>query len=189
MSICVREEQREKVFEVYGSIPRGRGCVVFDVDGVLVDSSERLRRSLEEVGAGDVSELNGERRRRFWEIFLSEKYIELDKPNPPAVELAKKRKSEGYGLVILTGRPLKLLRKTLEQLNSYGVPYDAVIFRSDGFYGKDHEYKKRALEELGLTVVELHDDSESVCSYCAPHAKNVYIWRNLKPEPYVISER
>ncbi|MEM4584198.1 MAG: HAD family acid phosphatase [Ignisphaera sp.] len=184
MSVCAREEQREKVFEVYGSIPRDRECVVFDVDGVLIDNSERLRRSLEEVGARDISELNGERRRRFWEIFLSEKYIILDKPNQLAIELAKKRKSEGYAVVVLTGRPMRLMKKTLEQLDSYGVPYDAVIFRTENNYTKDHEYKRKVIEELGLNVIELHDDSEQVCSACVSSAKNIYIWRNLRPEPY-----
>ncbi|MEM1842249.1 MAG: HAD family acid phosphatase [Ignisphaera sp.] len=176
----------KKVFEVYGSIPRDRECVVFDIDGVLIDNSERLRKSLEEVGARDVSELSGEKKWRFWEIFLSDKYIDLDKPNPQAIELVKKKKSEGYRIVILTGRPAKMMKKTIEQLDRYGIPYDVVIFRSNDFHGKDYEYKKKVLEELNLNVIELHDDSAHVCLECLPYAKNVYIWKNLEPEPYVI---
>uniref|UniRef100_A0A7C4H4Q3 HAD family hydrolase n=1 Tax=Ignisphaera aggregans TaxID=334771 RepID=A0A7C4H4Q3_9CREN len=176
------QEDKHNIFNVYGSIPWREKCIVFDIDGVLIDNSERVKRTLEEIGARDVSELDEEKKKKFWDIFLSDKYIDLDKPNPQAIELAKKRKSEGYRIVILTGRPMKMMKKTIEQLNKYGVPYDAIIFRSDGYYAKDYEYKKKVLEEMRLTVIELHDDSEPVCSHCAPYAKNIYLWRNQKPE-------
>ncbi|MEM4595492.1 MAG: HAD family acid phosphatase [Thermofilaceae archaeon] len=176
--------ERKRVYVVYGDVPRGAPCVVFDIDGVLVDCSERLKRSLEEVGASDTSELLGEKRRRFWEVFLSEKYMDADAANPEAVELAWKRRLSGYRVVLVTGRPERLSAATFEQLRRFNVVFDAVVFRANDYRGKDHEYKRTVLEELGLRVVELHDDSEQVCAACAHLAGSVYLWRNLRPVPW-----
>lgn len=167
------------MYVVVGTVPR-EPVVVLDVDGVLVDCSGRLGRSLEEVGATSVSELKGEQRKRFWEIFLSEKYIHLDKPNPVGVELAR-RLGAVHPVVVISGRPARLAEATIRQLKEFGVPFAAVVFRADGYYGKDHEYKERAVQALGLRVVEAHDDSEEVCKVYLKYTSRVYIWRNMRP--------
>lgn len=168
-----------------GRIPPGR-CVLFDVDGVLVDSSARLSASLAEVGARSIDELRDpSTRSRFWEVFLSEKYIHLDRPNPTAVELLRRRREEGYGIVVVTGRPYRLSSATLRQLDELGVPYDAVVFRFDDYFGKDREYKLRVLEELGIDAAEAHDDSPEVCRAYSARVERVYCWRGLRPEEEV----
>ncbi len=61
---------------------RTRRIAVFDLDGVVVDSEARLRAALEAVGAEGLGGLRGAARRRFWEVFLSEGLLGLDRPNP-----------------------------------------------------------------------------------------------------------
>jgi Predicted phosphatases len=125
--------EKQKIYVVYGgSIPK-RTVVVFDIDGVLVDCSERLEKSLEEVGATkDDLEHSPEARRRFWRVFLSEKYMHLDRPVDAAVELLRERR-KSYGVVIVTGRPKTLLKPTIKQLEDFGIPFDAVVFRAQGY--------------------------------------------------------
>lgn len=142
----------------------GKPVVVFDLDGVLFDVSERLRAVLRELGADKIPD-KGELRHRFWELFLSEKYMRLDKPNAHFVELAKEYKARGYGVVIVTGRIYESQgSRTLEQLQTSGVPFDLIVFRSKGEYAKDHQFKVQLIKELRLNVVKAYDDSPDVCS-------------------------
>lgn len=141
-----------------------------------MDSSARLSATLSEIGARSFGELSGERRWRFWEVFLSTKYIHLDRPNPVAIELAKERKREGYGIVIVTGRPARLRDVTLVQLTSFGVPFDLLVMREDNFFAKDHEYKRIVVEGLRLRIAEAHDDSPDVCEAYKRYARRVYLW-------------
>jgi len=139
-------------------------AVVFDIDGVLVDSSRRFNKALEEVGAKDPKELTGEKRKRFWEVFLSEKYLHLDNPNEEYVERLREYRAQGYKIIILTGRPERLRRATEEQLRRFGVEYDEIVFRPEGDYSKDHEFKARELAKLmqRYTIEAVYDDSEAV---------------------------
>jgi len=139
-------------------------AVVFDIDGVLVDSSERFRKAMEEVGVKDPKELAGEARRRFWEVFLSEKYLHLDTPNEEYIEKLREYRSQGYRIVILTGRPERMRKATEEQLKRLGIEYDEAVFRQEGDYSKDHEFKSKALEALKerYRVEAIYDDSEAV---------------------------
>lgn len=172
------------MFRVYGYLPTGK-CVLSDIDEVLVDVSERLRKSLEEVKASSIDELKGEKRKRLWEVFLSEKYIHLDKPNPIAINWIKKRDSERYGIAILTGRPFKLLKATLNQLKTFNIPFDAIIFRANNYQAKDSKYKITVVKVLNLDIIEAHDDSYEVCNAYINRIENVYIWINLKPLKYL----
>jgi len=139
-------------------------AVVFDIDGVLVDSSERFKKAMEEMGVKDPRELAGEKRRRFWEVFLSEKYLHLDTPNEEYIEKLKEYKAQGYRVVILTGRPERLRGATEEQLRAFGIEYDEIVFRPEGDYSKDHEFKARELAKLmqRYAIEAVYDDSEAV---------------------------
>jgi len=73
-------------------------AVVFDIDGVLVDSSERFRKAME------------------------------------------------------------------EQLRAFGIEYDEIVFRPEGDYSKNHEFKARELAKLmqRYAIEAVYDDSEAV---------------------------
>ena len=131
---------------------------VFDLDGVLVDVSERLARCLRES--------NGRRDAVFWNCFLSSKYMYLDKPNRSLIDYVRRLKELGYRIVIVTGRRRDTqYEATIAQLEAFGIPFDEIYMREPGDYRKDHEFKMDIVKKLlskGYRVVEVWDDSERV---------------------------
>jgi len=145
-------------------------AVVFDLDGVLVDSSERYRLC-ESEAAGD--------RRRFWDCFLSEKYMDLDRPRPEYVEALKRYAAQGYRIIIVTGRVRETQEaKTLRQLRDWGVEFHEIYFRSRGDYRKDFEFKSEIVKKLSqrYRIEAVFEDSKPV----------VEALRRLLPESSVI---
>jgi len=131
-------------------------AVIFDLDGVLVDSSERFKRCESESG-GD--------RRRFWDCFLSEKYMDLDRPRPEYVELAKRYAAQGFAVIIVTGRVEEKQRsKTIQQLTQWGVTFSEIYFRQKNDYRKDHELKTEIIRRLSsrYRIVAVYEDSQAV---------------------------
>ena len=160
---------------------------MFDIDGVICDVSERYARSLEEAGGRSLRELHSKKRRKFWRVFLSEKYMHLDKPNPRGIELVRLRKRQGYFIVLLSGRRYDTQYKfTLRQLRQWGVPFDRIFLRPSGLLVKDYVFKGRVLRRLilsGYEVVEFHDDSLEIIEYVRVNFPNmrVILWENLQP--------
>ena len=143
-------------------------AAIFDLDGVLFDVSERLRRCLEEVGAESIESMSREQRRRFWRLFLSTKYMHLDRPNRELIDYVKDLKRKGHRIIIVTGRREDTQREfTLRQLEEAGIEYDEIYFRPPGCFRKDHEFKAEVVEKLrarGYEIIEVWDDSERVAA-------------------------
>jgi len=147
-----------------GRLRRSR-VTVFDIDGVLIDCSERLRRCEEEAGGS---------KRLFWSCFLSPRYMHLDKPIDFGFEVLKDRIAKGLNIVIITGRTDNMAFETVEQLKSLGVEGVPIVFRKTGNYAKDYIFKPSVVKSLGLEVLEVHDDSFEVLKSFAelhPNAK------------------
>jgi len=177
----------ESPYIVVGDIGKlkGREVVVFDLDGVLVDSSHRYSLSLAEVdpSASSHIDLPKDRRNQFWRIFLSEKYMHLDKPVQTAIELLNKRR-ERFPVVIITGRTNNMLNATLDQLKRFGIEFDALIMRRLGVYLKDYEFKEHVIKELNLSIAELHDDSTDIIDALHKYAsRGSFYW--YKPGKYI----
>ncbi len=140
--------------------------VVFDVDGVLIDSSARFRACLEEVGLRSLREARGFRRRLFWDCFLSSKYIYLDRVRVEYATLARSYAERGFRIVVVTGRPRSMEVETWAQLREAGLEglVSEVFFRRVGDYRDDSVYKVEVLRRLARRyVVEVvYDDSEDV---------------------------
>jgi phosphoglycolate phosphatase-like HAD superfamily hydrolase len=142
-----------------------RNNIIFDIDGVLIDCSERLERCEEES--------NGDRK-AFWSCFLSPRYMHLDKPIEFGFEVLRDRIANGFNVVIVTGRTDNMASETLEQLESQGITDIPVVFRKTGNLAKDYMYKLSVAKRLGLDVREVHDDSVDVLKSFGevyPHAK------------------
>jgi len=145
-------------------------AVIFDLDGVLVDSSERYRLC-EEESRGD--------RRKFWDCFLSEKYMDLDKPVEKYIQILKSYAAQGYRIIIVTGRVEERQRdRTLRQLSEWGVTFHEIYFRRAGDYRKDYEYKSEVVRRLSerYRIAAVFDDSKAV----------VEALRRILPESSVI---
>ena len=130
-------------------------AVVFDLDGVLFDSSRRYEKCREEA-RGD--------RKRFWDCFLSPRYMHLDAPIEENLEAARAYKEAGYALIIVSGRREVQREATLAQLRAAGLEPDELILRPEGDYRKDYIYKVSIIEQLerDYIIVAVYDDSERV---------------------------
>ncbi|MDM7275779.1 MAG: HAD family acid phosphatase [Thermoprotei archaeon] len=141
-------------------------AVVFDIDGVLVDSSARFRACLEEAGLKSLEGVRGYRRMFFWRCFLSSKYLYLDKPRPEYVSLALDYARRGYKVVVVSGRGKAMEADTWAQLRDMGLDrvVSEVVLRRPGDYREERVYKVETLRRLmGKYRVEaVYDDSESV---------------------------
>ena len=98
--------------------PRRKICI-FDLDGVVFDVSQRL--AIAESEARDDKEL-------FWNIFLREDLMDLDKPRKAGIEAIQKCIEKGYYVLLLTGRPDRLIDKTKEQLERLGITLGENIY-------------------------------------------------------------
>ncbi len=138
---------------------------VFDLDGVLIDVSLKIKIVLEKLGFDEninPRSLNIVNRQKFWKLFLSEKYIKYDKPRAIGISLLKDRLNKGR-IVVVTGRPETLRRKTLEVLSKWSIPVNRLIFifRRRGDRRRDVDFKVDVIAKLG-NVVEVHDDTEEI---------------------------
>ena len=120
--------------------------VIFDLDGTLalIDN----RRNLAGVTPGAPQATNPQMN---WDVFLDPKNIDLDLPNIPVIEMAQMLKSQGYTIVILSGRTKATKDATRDWLDKYDVPYDVLKMRptSDYWhYMKDSDLKKHWLDDL-----------------------------------------
>lgn len=132
-----------------------RNTYAFDVDGVIVDVSERLRLAKE----------LSRNKKEFWELFFSDKLHELDKPRLAGVEAVRDRARRGY-VIIVTGRPQKLFKVTLKQVIEFtGVKPAYIYMRRTGDMRPSATIKLELLERAmneGFNIVEYHDDEEEV---------------------------
>jgi len=129
---------------------------VFDVDGVLLDVSERLRIAMEHCG--------GKRNDRFWSKFFSKELLSLDSPRSIGIELLKDRASKGL-IAIVSGRPRRLENETIKQLVELCRIPRSLIWRLELRDDGDRRPAKivkleRVLNILyeGFEIAEVHDD-------------------------------
>lgn len=139
---------------------------VFDIDGVLIDPSKRLKKCLEEQGVKSFEGLNRRNKQAFWRCFLSDKYMDLDEPIIENIKYVQRLKENGVKVILLTGRREDTQRTaTLLQLNKWRIPYDKIYFRRKNDRRKDYVYKANILKLLlrrKYKIVEIWDDMEEV---------------------------
>jgi len=143
-------------------------CLIVDIDNTIADPSERLERSLADLGRREVYEktsdkfggfeeyLSSEELDEFWRLFLSGKYLQHDQPAPGAADFLNKVNSKGVELFYLTGRHDdsgdSMRPGTVEWLNSHGFPVPnqagVELFMKPHRYDNDREYKRSLLSEL-----------------------------------------
>lgn len=149
-------------------ILRDKKIMVFDLDMTLIDARERYFRSMEEIGfPGNTSlkVLSPKDRNRFWNVFLSEKYINYDKPIESTIKYVRVKYREGYGILILTGRPVSMEYLTRKQLKEFNIPYHYIIMRPKGNYDDAVTFKLKVIDSIisyNIEIIELHDDDKEL---------------------------
>lgn len=132
-----------------------KAIYVFDIDGVLLDVSERLKIALQSSD--------------FWSVFFSKDLLYLDKPRTKGIEILKERARRGL-IVIITGRSEYLRKITIQQLKELEI-YNLVwrmYMRKRGDFRKAKIVKAEAIKQLiveGYEIVEVHDDEIEVLNY------------------------
>lgn len=152
-----------------------REVIVVDVDGTLVDVSERASAAFHEIGMKvkpqdweDVyEELDPAEKNRFLRRFLSDKYASLDKPHKAVVSFVKRLYDRTeLPVVLLTGRPEEMqdTHKNVAQiLMQAGVPVSDVIQRREELkFMRSHTYKVKMLKEKGFIPRIAVDDMEYI---------------------------
>ena len=118
--------------------------VIFDLDGTLADIDTRRALSLDMNGKMD------------WDKFLDPQNIKLDEPNTPVIKMAQMLDSQGFNIVILSGRSKATYRTTRQWLIQNDVPFDDLHMRptSDDW----HFMKDSTLKQIWLDTVVDKDD-------------------------------
>ena len=133
-----------------------KNIVIFDLDGTLALIDKRRDISMKDNGKMD------------WDIFFDPKNIDLDLPNIPVIEMAKMLKSQGYNIVIFSGRSKATKDVTKDWLSRYDVPYDVLKMRPTGdhwHYMKDSDLKKHWLNDIfpdKSDIFAVFDDRQQV---------------------------
>jgi len=131
-------------------------AIILDLDGVLFNVESRLAICLTKSRGN---------RLKFWELFLSDKYMYLDEPNKRLIEYVRSKYNEGFKIIIITGRCEETQKEaTLKQLEKYNIPYDEIYFRKLGDFRKDYMFKSEIVRDLvkKYEIIEVWDDSKDV---------------------------
>ena len=135
--------------------------VIFDLDGTLADIDTRRALSLDMNGKMD------------WDKFLDPQNIKLDEPNTPVIKMAQMLDSQGFNIVILSGRSKATYRTTRQWLIQNDVPFDDLHMRptSDDW----HFMKDSTLKQIWLDTVV---DKDDVFAVFDDRQQVVDMWRN-----------
>jgi phosphoglycolate phosphatase-like HAD superfamily hydrolase len=157
--------------------------LVTDLDNTLIDSRERLKRSIADaVGYSsrasvssilDPKTLSKDQRDRFYDVFLSGEYMDLDIPVKGSVEVLSTLKSSGLGIIYLTGRhhskKESMKTETLKTLSRYGFPMPdgqtVLLQMKPRKSSPTDEFKRLVLEQLSKKLylaVGLDDETNDL---------------------------
>ena len=125
-----------------------RKTVIFDLDGTLALIDKRRAISTKDNGKMD------------WDKFFDPKNIALDQPNTPVIKMAQMLDSQGFNIVIFSGRSKSTYRTTRQWLIQNDVPFDMLQMRPNDrdSGGQFHFMKDSDLKQLWLDTLVDKDD-------------------------------
>lgn len=134
--------------------------IITDVDDTLVCTKARWEACLEET--------NGKKNIKFWELYLSDKYVGLDTPIWPSIyELYRVYKTRNLPVVILSGRSDRMekgnefVRKLLA---SVGIKLYEEIYKEWEQGDETAKFKVSEIESAGYHPAFLFEDNIHVIS-------------------------
>tara|TARA_B100000073_G_scaffold200745_1_gene166183 strand:+ start:615 stop:1079 length:465 start_codon:yes stop_codon:yes gene_type:complete len=116
-----------------------KNTIIFDLDGTLADITTRRILSTKDNGKMD------------WDKFFDPKNIVLDKPNTPVIKIAQMFKSQGFNIIIFSGRSKATKDATRNWLHAFDVPFDLLKMRPTDdhwHFMKDSDLKQFWLDDL-----------------------------------------
>jgi CRISPR/Cas system-associated exonuclease Cas4 (RecB family) len=129
-------------------IQRGTKIALFDIESVLLDSLARRKAALKELGLSTSlrpSDIHDkELREKFWELFNSPKYAELDVLlDQGKVDLYKQLELGRTIVGISSSRHDNMLEATRAHLANSEIPISHLIVRESGNYDTDLVFKTK----------------------------------------------
>ena len=131
---------------------KDKKIVIFDLDGTLALIDSRRELSIKDNGKMD------------WDVFFNPKFISLDDPNQPVIDIANMLHSQGYTIMILSGRSDVTEEATMDWLADNNVPDSTIWMRpQEHLYMADNDLKQMWLNEIGVdNVAMVFDDRNQV---------------------------
>ena len=126
--------------------------VIFDLDGTLALIDKRRDLATKDNGKMD------------WDVFFNPDNISLDVPNTPVIKMAQMLDSQGFNIVIFSGRSKATYRTTRQWLIQNDVPFDMLQMRPQGLlYKPDNDLKQDWLNVIKKDrVAMVFDDRNQV---------------------------
>jgi hypothetical protein len=181
-----------------------REQIVTDIDSTILRTERRLKRVLHELGweelfpqlharyDGVKALLGREEQERFYQLFLSNRYLKLDEPLPGAAEVLQALQGADYRIVYLTGRhdaPEDSMRRgTEEWLAEHGFPHpqdgSTLLLMKPRRRMDDRGFKEEALKEIlkwGPVRAGIGDRPSDVEAYLSQGIRSIIIWGDHYP--------
>ena len=122
---------------------KDKQTVIFDLDGTLALIDKRRALATKDNGKID------------WDVFFDRDNIKLDVPNTPVITMAQLLHSQGFRIVIFSGRSKATWRTTRQWLIQNDVPFDMLQMRPNDrdtgghwHFMKDSDLKQHWLDTL-----------------------------------------
>ena len=140
---------------VYYNMTNDKKTIIFDLDGTLALIDKRRAISTKPNGKLD------------WDIFFDPNNISLDEPNTPVIKTAQLFHSQGFTIVIFSGRSKATKDATRAWLNEHDVPFDVLKMRptsDEWHYLADNKLKQHWLDDLQIKddIFAVFDDRQQV---------------------------
>jgi hypothetical protein len=151
-----------------------RQVIVVDLDDTVVDVSDRIRQVLMDLGhdvegvediQAYLDELSDTEMDDFYNLFLDDKYVYLDKLKKGVIDdIMKYQEEVGLPAVIITGRPetMKTTEDLVRQIKDMGLEVIDTIVRHKHTLIPAERYKVIALKHSDYDPVAIFDDDEDV---------------------------
>ena len=150
-------------------------AIIFDLDGTLTDYTHR---------AHYIASAN--RKERDWSAFFAE--MGGDTPIQEAVALAQKGRTQGYQIILLTGRPDTYLALTRHWLAQHKIPYDVLLMRPGDDWRPGEEVKAEIYTRQIAPFYDVHfavDDNPKIISMWQKlGVKSVLVGHPSAPETF-----
>ena len=149
--------------------------VIFDLDGTLALIDKR--RAIAGITPGAPESSNPQ---MDWKAFLDPKNIPFDEPNVPVIKMAQMLKSQGYTIVIFSGRSKATKDATMTWLSGHDVPFDVLKMRpadrdSGGYW---HFMKDSDLKQHWLDDIFPGDEKDNIFAVFDDRQQVVDMWRD-----------
>ena len=131
--------------------------VIFDLDGTLALIDDRRKFCTKPNGKLD------------WDKFFDPNNISMDKPNLPVIKMAQSLASDGFQIVIFSGRSVSTWDATTKWLSKNKVLFHKLLMRPIKDFTPDDVLKQNWLNDIGKDNVLCTFDDRN---------KFVDMWRN-----------